>query len=414
MNTLNLRDKCTVNTNIDGDAFVGVQCQAGDIKITFPLGFNLSKDEKDARKDILLLLDVLRKNTDQRQSRIVEGLDKNAVDFPLRSYLFIINDYYMRGYYKESEPIYKQGRQGKVDWGKTIKSQTPYIQGGEAYYIDVVVRKNSIKDNEMITLIHEFCVYESFNKIGWLFTEMLPEKPKIKFNKRLFVKTITEKINKTFNDQNKQLFNNMLNIVKSIGNDGNSYEYKIGTNRFEYIWEAMIDKAFGEKNKEYYFPKTRWLINSKEHENSYLEPDTIMISKDKPNSIYVVDAKYYKYGWSHAPGHLPDSSSINKQITYGEYIAEKPSFYDEKGNPPEVYNAFLLPYDSSDEYFESENNMTYIGIAISDWKKSDGLKPYEKIVGILLDVKSLMQNYSKDYAWIKELADLIELSVVSE
>ena len=33
------------------------------------------------------------------------------------------------------------------------------------------------------------------------------------------------------------------------------------------------------------------------------------------------DAKYYKYGWTQLPKDLPSSSSINKQISYGEYIA---------------------------------------------------------------------------------------------
>ena len=28
----------------------------------------------------------------------------------------------------------------------------------------------------------------------------------------------------------------------------------------------------------------------------------------------------YKYGWTGIPEHLPNGSSINKQITYGEYL----------------------------------------------------------------------------------------------
>ena len=52
--------------------------------------------------------------------------------------------------------------------------------------------------------------------------------------------------------------------------------------------------------------------------NAELEPDTTMLHDNK---IYVIDAKFYKFGVSGNPGDSPESSSINKQITYGEYIA---------------------------------------------------------------------------------------------
>ena len=67
---VSLRDKCSVNTNIDTDTFVGVKAIDGDISISFPLGFRLSDDDKELRKDILLLLNVLSKNTERRDSEI--------------------------------------------------------------------------------------------------------------------------------------------------------------------------------------------------------------------------------------------------------------------------------------------------------------------------------------------------------
>jgi hypothetical protein len=51
--------------------------------------------------------------------------------------------------------------------------------------------------------------------------------------------------------------------------------------------------------------------------------------------------------------------------------------------------------------------MHYIGEAISDWKSSDGTKTYEKIEGILLDVKSLMRERSSSKDKIMELSNLI-------
>ena len=63
-------------------------------------------------------------------------------------------------------------------------------------------------------------------------------------------------------------------------------------------------------------------------------PDTIMIYNGK---YYVLDAKCYKYGWTGIPDHLPNGSSINKQITYGEYLEKHKGI-----NADSVFNAFIM------------------------------------------------------------------------
>ena len=405
---VSLRDKCSVNTNIDTDTFVGVKAIDGDISISFPLGFRLSDDDKELRKDILLLLNVLSKNTERRDSEINYDPAYNSVELPVQAYLYIISDYYSRGYYKERELSYEVSRKGKINWGRTVKTQKVYLQDDEIYYLDFVTKKNNINENELITLIHEFCVYESFDKIGWLFTSSVPAEPRIRFNRRLFHGAVRKKISETFNDRNRQLFVNMLAVIDFLGDDGPAGDYRYGTYRFEYVWESMIDRVYGIKDKEDYFPKTRWMIEGRTHDNASLEPDTIMLVNGEKSKVYVLDAKYYKYGWSGNPGHLPESTSINKQITYGEYIAETEKFRNENGEGPTVYNAFLMPFDSSDNRFGTEDELYYAGSAVSDWKTTDGTKPYEQVAGILLDIKTIMKNSSHDEDRILRLSRLIE------
>ena len=67
----------------------------------------MSDDEKMLKKDILLLLNVLSKNTEQRESVLNNKLSYNDVEMPIQAYLYVISDYYARGYYKE-RPIKKQ------------------------------------------------------------------------------------------------------------------------------------------------------------------------------------------------------------------------------------------------------------------------------------------------------------------
>ena len=403
-----LKERCHVNTNIDMDTFVGIKCVKGGISVNFPLGFHLSNDEKEIRKDILLLLNILSKNTDRKESEINNALEYTEVSLPIQAYLHVIADFYARGYYKERETTYTVSKKGKINWGRTIKTQNVYIQDNDLYYLNFVTKKNTVNENEMITLIHQYCVYESFLKLGWLFSSYMPAKPKIKSNPKLFEGVIKRKIANTFNDRNKQLFYNMLAIVKSLGNDGDATDFKYGTYRFEYVWESMIDKVYGIKNKTEYFPKTRWQLQGFTHENASLEPDTIMLAN---NAIYVLDSKYYKFGWTGIPTHLPDSASINKQITYGEFITENDKFKNGNDEAPTVYNAFIMPYDAHGKTFYTEKELHYIGTAISDWKANDGLKTYEKVVGILLDVKSLMKSHSNDKDKILSLAELIEEQV---
>ena len=157
--------------------------------------------------------------------------------------------------------------------------------------------------------------------LGWLFTDFLPAKPSIAFNRPWFSGVLKKKLANTFNDQNKRLFQHMLRIVNKEPDNGlEANTFTFGTNRFEYVWESIIDSVFGIANKGDYFPKTTWHVNNLlPYEMAALEPDTIMLHN---NDVFVLDAKYYKYGNTRRLADLPESTSINKQITYGEYIAE--------------------------------------------------------------------------------------------
>lgn len=197
--------------------------------------------------------------------------------FPFQAYMYILSDYFSRGLYREREQHFQISRKGKIDWNRTIKTQKPFVQGTNAFYLDFVTRKSSAKENELITLIHEYCVYDSMRKIGWLFTSAEPAKPRIKLNAKLFKTVVNDKLRSTFNDRNRVLFANMLAVIEHLQDEDSPTDYKCGTNRFEYVWEAMIDKVFGIEGKEKYFPKTTWNLNAGSYNNASLEPDTIMV-----------------------------------------------------------------------------------------------------------------------------------------
>ena len=405
MREIDIRSKCRVNSNREMDTFVGLRCDDGDISINFPMGYHISENNKELRKDIILLFATLAANTERRDSELLDQASNfDEVDFPLQSYMYLIKDFFARGYYKEQEISYKVAKTGKINWNRTIKTQRPYVQDTDVFYLDFVTKKNSRKENELITLIHEYCVYESFERMGWLFTEMMPKKPRIVKRERVFRSVLKEKIANTFNDRNRILFKHMLAIIDFEGDKDSDKNYRYGTHRFEYVWEKMIDKVFGIENKADYFPKTAWCVNGNRFDNASLEPDTIMLCG---TNVYILDAKYYKYGVTGKVSDLPESTSINKQITYGEYVANEERFKKKHGNNMVVYNAFLMPFDSLKSKYLNNPEMLKVGEAVSNWK--DNSEEYQKIQGILIDVKTLMSiNVRHEMKEIERLAKLIE------
>lgn len=345
MKEIDIRDKCSIVSNYESDDFVGLKSEDGDIRISFPIGYHISDNNEGLRNDIFLLFKTLATYIDKKDSKLLGQVEKfSYVEFPLQSYMYLISDYLLRGYYKENEVIYNVSKSGKINWSRTIKTQKPYIQNNNVFFIDFVTKKHSIEQNQIITLIHQFCVYESFQKLGWLYTKSMPRIPHIKKDYKVFKACIIKKLLMTFNDHDKQLFGHMLSIIDFQGDEKSEKNYKYGTYRFEYVWEKMIDRVFGIKNKKNYYPKSTWKISGENYNNVFLRPGTIMLYH---NNIYILDAKYYKYGTTGNVRDLPGTVSINKQITYGEYVVKLISFARMQTKEIKVYNAFLMPFDSA-------------------------------------------------------------------
>lgn len=420
----NLRDICHVCKNDDGDRFVGIKADADSIAVYFPLGYQLppiTENERDLRRDITHLILVLASFAGQKDKLLLmkKFFAPQSVDFPINAYMIVISDYMTRSYYTETELKYSTSDMGKIDWKKTMRKHQPIIQSnGSPIYTKFEVRNFTPNDRTLITRVHEFCVFEAFQKLGWLFSSETPRQPQMKLagNKNMFIGVVHDKMGQTFIDNDKLLFQSMIDMLNYLDEKSPQNCYYFGTDNFEYVWERMIDKVFGVKNKRDYFPRSYWRhlpkISTSSHENDALEPDTIMIVNIQgKRQAFVIDAKYYRFGATGSPSHLPSSSSINKQITYGEYVSTLPEFC----GTDSVYNAFLMPYNRST--FDQDKNphgnflglsgeLESVGEAHGDWK-TRGLS-YEIVQGIVIDTRYLMYHYSGDTTpQIKMMADKI-------
>ena len=404
----NLRKHCHINTNEDGDRFVGIKADSDNAVVYFPMGYELPRSDDELRRDIKNLFRVLATFT-TKNDRVLH-MDKfsapQSVDFPIQAYLNVINWYldHNGSYYTETEATYKVGTHGKKDWSRTIKSQTPMFQGRSPIYLNTVVRNNTPNFNRLITRIHKYCVHEAFERIGWLYTTNKPELPDLAFEKNMFLVTLNDKYSNTNIDSEKQLFKSMIAMIEFIDNQTIDKQFYFGTDKFESVWEKLIDKFFGEPNKDKYFPHALWTEHygpNKGKESSALEPDSIMIYNGK---YYVLDSKYYRYGVypELGPQALPQSSDINKQITYGQFVARR------KVSPgTEVFNAFIMPFNMYNNIFGSVAEYINVAEARGDWIEKPEI--FERVQGIVVDTRYILKNYDGNHDFDKKrLSEEIE------
>ena len=392
-----LSDVCVYGRKQE-DEFVGIRYNDGKLNVYFPFGYSkpVSGEERDYRDDILNLISVLSTYSKESQG-VAENhrLNDEEVQFPIHAYIHVFNYFLNHGYYVENEPVYKRAKGGKINWAKTIKQVRPQIAGDfpneSVVYLDFVTKKSAHKENELITQIHKFCVYEAYEKIGCLFGFMQPEKPTVPFNAELFVAVLRTRMASTFNEKHLLLFRNMLDIICYLGKREDNRKASFGTNDFEYVWEGLIDRVFGIEDKNKYFPHCTWKIGKEEttldwrsEKRTALRPDTIMELQEDCKKVFILDAKYYQY-----PRTLPGTGSILKQIAYAEFV-------ETMLNEKHVFNAFILPYAAEDDCnTETAYRLENFGYAECEWRKGDAenAKPYERIYGILLDVRSIMQRH---------------------
>ncbi|SHL08254.1 LlaJI family restriction endonuclease [Fibrobacter sp. UWH4] len=439
-------------------SFVGIRIENDRPKIYFPMGYRASKPSEDiCKQDFYQLIAVL--NGKSLQSYFSEeDLRKSQLEFPFYAYLSVLQYYLDFGYFVESETIYKKGFSGKISWPRTIKRIKPQVVKDEeghdqVVYLNLITRKTSYREDNLITLVHKFCVKESARLIGPLYgiSENEVEEPELLFDYELFAEVIQDKIAATFNDKHLELFHAMLKMVRYLenkenrGEDGSENEPLFGVNTFAPVWEAMVDKIFGKLPqgvaKDKFNPHLRWndgcrdekLDESEEEivlndpKRSTLRPDTIMVVGE---GVYILDSKYYKYGLTGFNSHLPGAESVCKQMAYAEYVETHwKEILEENGDPSTslhsaqddsspkpIYNAFIMPYcadagkwDEIAAVAELPRNDVYamkrVGYIYGDWK--DRSKPYHKIACILLDMKSVMRNYANNPSAQSELAELI-------
>ncbi|WP_057540338.1 LlaJI family restriction endonuclease [Paraclostridium sordellii] len=400
MKKYNLLEICSVelDKNSKGITSVGINIIDKDIKVIFPRGYNLSESNDSVKKDILLLIKVLDKYKNRKEEKIFDKNKDNirsgeGEKFPIRTALWLLRDYENNGLYNEYIHNYKFDKKGNINWSRTIKTQVPYVSNNNLVYTDFVIREKNNDLNNKIMLIHKAIIENCINRIGWLYPHIIIDRGNnLPFSKTICLNILNQELRLSNLDSKKQLIKNMIEFLKCTSNEDDKLklvEYK--TEYFMNIWEDMLNVVFGNEDPKKYYPKAKWNIGKKEPvEASNLRPDIIL--KDN-NIVYVLDAKYYKYGVTGNVSDLPQSSDVTKQMLYSSYIESNYGI-------DEAYDAFLIPYNGRDK--EILNLIGNSTVDIDEFKS-------KKVDCILVDIKSIMKSYVQGININKYRYDLIYL-----
>lgn len=416
----------------DKDYFVGIKIKNNKIEFHYPENYVLSNEE-NRRKDVLSILRTLSLSGKlSNNPNELNNRNNDKFDFPLNSYLWLINDYLEYHRYDNREKVIKHGQQGRINWNKTLH-QMPMVSDGNFIYSDLISERKSQIDN-MITQIYLYCVNLSVRDAGWMFNLPYKEYEFGKMNvtedrKRTFVSILRNEMAHTFDDQKRLRLSHMLNVLKGL--DVNLITQRTivkGVEKYDHVFEAMVDEMFSQvDNKKDFFPEAKWdLVHIGSKDTNKLRPDTIIVNKDE-KKIFILDSKYYRFGHTFDSNDLPEVSSIEKQITYGEFAIK---LMKNKGEDYKVYNAFVIPYSKNENNLEhdyekliqniilydssncsNDNNFVYAGLATAKWPTDPSLK-HIKIATILIDLNYLIDNWNKrNKDNIDKMVSLIEKKI---
>ena len=391
-------------TNEEHNSFVGIRIKNNEIHFHYPESYALSAidDKKSFRQDVINIIRTisLAKSKTSTNSTSDNGIAPNE-QFAIMSYLWVIRDYLSNGYYRNSEKIYRTNGKGKVNWKKTLDTQ-PIISNGNIIYNNVVVEVRNECD-DLITEAHKWCVFDSVRKIGWLFgisekSVFVPRTAESVIKN--YIRAIKTEMLRTFDDVKKMRLTHMLKVLTGVDDSDRTREIVYGVDKYHYVYERMVDYLFSNVSDiTKYNPNAQWYLKKNDFaptDASSLRPDTIRLEPIVESSTgaekvaYVLDAKFYRFGTTGNESDLPTTTSIQKQITYGDNIICN---LKKAENIQCVYNAFILPYNKLNNKFGYTADLEYIGYSEANWR-NDGLS-HTRICAFLIDTKHLISVWAQ-------------------
>lgn len=351
----------------------------------------LEKEHKEEAKKIISLIKRVQKEFS------LGGGEGETTRF--YSMIWLLRDYIDHGYYTETEHVIGKGDHGKIAWKHTLRKSGIYFDGCNLLYRDFFVRKNKIDDAGLLSQIYKCCLFEASECLGFLYNVSQTERSVFRIDSTADVGFmcyhVQKELGRTFNSYKQMLLRHLLTILQGKQGRIKAVSLYMHDKEFEYVFEFLVDSVFGTEVVRDFYNEYCYEIDGRRIPASKLRPDTIM---ENPNGCdphyYVLDAKYYNFGYTKNPRDLPQAAAIAKQIGYNHYLSNSKKKI--------FYSVFLLPFakgadDEPIKYVGYAANASSFSLRADKKDKEDEMdkadKKMDKVAVCLVDLKTLVDVY---------------------
>ena len=365
-------------------AYVGLNLETDSAKFVFPCRYLPDDADRNVQKAEAKKLLLLIKRAQEEYLFGGDGEERTQ----LFSMMWLIRDYIDNGYYTETESVMKRSPKGKIDWKHTMRHSRILSDNGNLIYRDFYSYRNMLDAGNILTQIYKCCLGYSVKTIGFLYGISQTERSVFQVESAGDVSymcfILQREQSKTFNSYKKVMLFHLLTILKGTQGKLHAVSLLMRDSEFEYVFETLINEVFGTEDVSKFYNQYSYFLKDKTDDDvpyatSLLRPDTIM-QVNRPEhtepDYYVIDAKYYNYGYSRNQKDLPQSSSITKQIGYNHYLSDH-------NDRKKYYSVFLLPTSLENEPIE------YVGYAASEKEKN----VIDKVAVCLIDLRTLVDVF---------------------
>jgi len=397
--------------------FVGILSVGNIVIKSFP---KYISDKDEPLEEMKEVLDVLNKyNSQESIISLYNGFD-NQKEFNLLSVaLYLIEDYYENGVYKNQERIIENNGDGEILWDKTINDTFAIIVGNRPVYLELKTLNSNYNDHDYITMLHKFILTDCCNKLKnadllELFDidglELSDNEIEYFGDKDYILYRIQKELNVQFITRKQILLKTLyLYIEKGRASSDNLGFSLYGTTNFPNVWEKVCSEVFSNQlhiplemlklpvdlHEDYVntgdelldiIEKPIWTSfdSNKDHEvNHTLIPDLISFFELEGELCFgIFDAKYYdivldENNLENNPGVGDVTKQYLYQLVYNDFIV--------KHGFTRVTNAFLMPSESESSRIIGQAKMNIL----------EGLSnpPLSNIFVIKLSASKMFKHY---------------------
>ena len=395
-------------------SYVGLYCYEGHLVYSLPKyerQYNLTKPERQApetqpddgrMETFALLMRVIRRYNASKISEALENeLQEQSSDCYLAQLVSMVTDYAEHGEYRDDEQRIALNEQGRILWNRTINCTTPFMQDDEPVYLDTYTSRLVDAEDHFITRLHRVVVKECCRQLQMFGLVELLELPMVDAieedaeelgDTEYLLHCVENELGCQFDSRRRHILHRLKAYLEGEKqrDDDAPEDYFFGCTSFHCVWENVCACTLGMDVKEHYRIKPpEWHLDGPGKATaSHLKPDMVF---ERNGAVYVLDAKYYlpelkkaedKNGKARVSG-LPGVGDVTKQFLYRKAIMKSNALESDAAQTcaKKVYNAFLMPQDTSLESPKPVEHYAHVTMAL--FKDEGRIDTYRLAVTLL-------------------------------